>query len=341
MKSKKQKVVSLKPFNNDVFFDNKVFELEIGDNIFVGLKEELKKKNIIINTIDAKTTGSVAKYIYCDMPYPWNLKWWLRIFFNKEKNILYTFESPIINPFNHLKILHRFFKRIYTWDDMLVDGKKYKKFVIPKLKIGLSRYSKSPPKKGFLTMVISKKSSIKPFLILSPYKKDLYKERKKAIRYFEENKQHKFSFYGRGWDKPDRHSLKEKLFGFEKYSNYKGEIKENKEIRVISKYKFCFCFENTSAPGYVTEKMFDCLKAQTVPIYYGAPNIEKYVPKDCFIDFRDFLGYRELVNYLEDMTEGEYRKYIEAGRTFLASEKTRKIWFEEAFLKTFVKSIKT
>ena len=36
--------------------------------------------------------------------------------------------------------------------------------------------------------------------------------------------------------------------------------------------------------GYVTEKIFDAFKAGCVPVYWGAENITKYVPAECFID---------------------------------------------------------
>jgi len=37
-----------------------------------------------------------------------------------------------------------------------------------------------------------------------------------------------------------------------------------------SKYKFMICFENTSIPEYLTEKLYYAWKAGTVPIYWGA-----------------------------------------------------------------------
>ena len=44
----------------------------------------------------------------------------------------------------------------------------------------------------------------------------------------------------------------------------------------------------SDTPGYMTEKIWDSFKAKTVPVYWGASNIEEYVPKNCFIDYRDF-----------------------------------------------------
>ena len=39
--------------------------------------------------------------------------------------------------------------------------------------------------------------------------------------------------------------------------------------------------------GYITEKILDCLESGIVPIYAGAPNIDRIIPNDCFIDYID------------------------------------------------------
>lgn len=43
----------------------------------------------------------------------------------------------------------------------------------------------------------------------------------------------------------------------------------DKFIDWISIYKFMLCFENSSAPGYVTEKALQAYLAGTIPIYWG------------------------------------------------------------------------
>jgi hypothetical protein len=58
-------------------------------------------------------------------------------------------------------------------------------------------------------------------------------------------------------------------------------------------YRFSIAIENTVHDDYFTEKIMDCWLAGTVPIYFGAPNLEDYFPKDSFIrlnslDYEDF-----------------------------------------------------
>lgn len=92
-------------------------------------------------------------------------------------------------------------------------------------------------------------------------------ERIKTIRFFEEVGEKGFVFYGRNWDK-------------EEYPSY-GDIVDDK-VKVNSQYKFTICYENCEGlPGYVTEKIFDCFATASVPVYWGAPNITDYIPKNC------------------------------------------------------------
>ena len=71
-------------------------------------------------------------------------------------------------------------------------------------------------------------------------------------------------------------------------------------------------------PGYITEKIWDSFKARSVPIYWGAANIEKYIPMNTFIDFRQFNGdFEKLVTFLSQISENQYTEYIQNIENFL------------------------
>ena len=44
----------------------------------------------------------------------------------------------------------------------------------------------------------------------------------------------------------------------------------------------------SDAKGYIADRIFSAFQAKSVPIYWGAPNIEEYVDADTFIDRRQF-----------------------------------------------------
>lgn len=51
-----------------------------------------------------------------------------------------------------------------------------------------------------------------------------------------------------------------------------GVMFENKiesKHDIMNKYKFCFTPENSFAPGYITEKLIQCRRNKSVPIYWG------------------------------------------------------------------------
>src|SRR3989304_2217192 len=167
--------VLLKPYNHKIFYNNKVFKLDNGTNAFLGLKEKLLKHNVQVDTIDTVLEAKVDKYIYADLPYPWEIGLWLRILLNRKRNILFCLESPLINPFNQIKLLHVFFDRVYTWNDEVVDNKKYFKICIPQfLSLGKTTHKTTQSKK-LLTSVISNKTAPFPLRVINPYKNDLYK----------------------------------------------------------------------------------------------------------------------------------------------------------------------
>lgn len=60
------------------------------------------------------------------------------------------------------------------------------------------------------------------------------------------------------------------------------------KIRLIGQYKFTIAFENSMLSGYTTEKLFDCFKAGTIPIYWGNPEVAKDVNPDAFINCNDY-----------------------------------------------------
>jgi len=93
-------------------------------------------------------------------------------------------------------------------------------------------------------------------------------------------------------------------------------------LKKIAEYRYCICFESTyhedMSMGFITERLANCLKAGTIPIYYGCYNVEDYVPTELFIDFRKYYrNYPALKAYIQSITEDEYNDRIRAGREWV------------------------
>lgn len=111
------------------------------------------------------------------------------------------------------------------------------------------------------------------------------------------------------------------------------------KISIVKNYRFCICFENTKGlNGYITEKIFGCFTAGSIPIYWGANNIERFIPKECFIDYRDFQTKEDLYQFIKTMPKEVYQNYIENIRTFLGSEEAR-VFTPQHFGKIFYEAI--
>jgi len=141
---------------------------------------------------------------------------------------------------------------------------------------------------------------------------DLYHRRIDAICYFAGVAG--FSLFGTGWDQQRSLGNTE----WQIIQRLRPTSVEDKSD-TLRHFRFALCFENCVFPGYVTEKVFDCFLSGCVPIYLGAPDIAEFIPKESFIDFREFGNYVELERFLREMSEVDFQKYIGAARDFLVS----------------------
>ncbi len=111
----------------------------------------------------------------------------------------------------------------------------------------------------------------------------------------EGNKRGVLDIYGKGW--PNHLSIEDSRIG--NWSGRKGEILEN--------YAFNLCFENTVAPNYVTEKIWDSIGNYCLPIYFGrGTNIYNVFPPNSFIDYSDFDDQASLFDFVENISNTEY-----------------------------------
>lgn len=129
-----------------------------------------------------------------------------------------------------------------------------------------------------------------------------------------------------------KHAYGKVPFGKNNYGGVIGTIgtKETypgslQKLKVLNKYKFSIAFENLYNQfyswDYVSEKITDCFKAKTVPIYYGCYNIEKRIPNHLYIDYRKFKNDKDLNEYLLDMPDSIFNMMIENAYKWICENK--------------------
>ena len=255
----------------------------------------------------------------------------------KARASLVTIDAAVVNQYEHTERALRLFDRVLTWDPARIDNRKFFHYHLPE-----SFFRKDPfriPFRGkkFLCMINGNKLSLFPT--------ELYSERKRAARFFERTPEG-IDVYGAGWDRRPaiwpialhatyrwRYLVKSLLtLDLRPYANLfghilnrprllrktvKGRIEES-SVAVYARYKFAICFENArDIPGYATEKLFNCLNARCVPVYWGDSEILRHVPKGCYIDLREFDNCSDLYAFLKAVDGKRYARYMKEINAFL------------------------
>lgn len=310
---KKACIVTAKTYQKNKLFDLNDKKLN-RDNclyIFSCLKNQFYIKGYNLSTDDINKPEESDIIIYNDIHSSLPQKGEI------SHSYLLLFEPEIIIPKNWDKKVHKYFKKIFTWNDDYIDNVKYFKFNYSYLfpsQIDFVEYNK----KKLCVMVAGNRSS--------KHKNELYSERLKAIEWFERNHPAEFDLYGFNWSKYifsgnkfierlNNMEILQKVFAKNRAS-YKGIIENKKEI--FRNYKFAICYENISnVNGYITEKIFDCFFSGCIPIYWGAKNITDYIPKNCFINKEDFNNYDSLYNFIHNISRSDYENILNNIMSFL------------------------
>lgn len=146
---------------------------------------------------------------------------------------------------------------------------------------------------------------------------DLYRERSAVAREAERYMPGFLDVFGPGWNGEQISWCP--LYSNRPYRCWRGNAKVSKH-ELSAEYRFVIAYENfRGRRGYISEKIFDALQAGSVPVYLGEERIAEVVPRESFVDARNFRTRRELLAYLQSCPEAEWSEMREAGQRFLRS----------------------
>jgi hypothetical protein len=232
---------------------------------------------------------------------------------NKPSLALFM-ETPAVCPENNFENT-KHYNQVITFDENLKHAKNTTITNLPcwsRTQLNIHHSLKN----GYV-MIAANKS-----LKSNQHFKDLYLERKKVIAYFARHTDKNFELYGSGWAFPSiflTNSYLEKIwknFGFKiPMKCYRG-IAESKNA-VLKHAEFNFCYENCHYPGYISEKLFDAILNNCVPIYWPSEDTRSILSGDLYIDASKFKNIPELIDFCESMNVSQKRKIREAGIDFL------------------------
>jgi len=66
-------------------------------------------------------------------------------------------------------------------------------------------------------------------------------------------------------------------------ATYVGPVPEENRSNVYLNYKYCLAVENHSEHNYATEKIWEPLLCETLPFYWGCPNLEDHIDPQSFV----------------------------------------------------------
>lgn len=276
------------------------------------LREAFAQRDIELNTADVNEGRAVDFELHFEgraMP-P-----------GQVPRFLVALENPFINPLNADPAHFAHFRRVFSWDQRFLG--------LPNVQeIAYGIHFVVPPWPSFderdiFSCLINANKRFK-----HPLPNDLYVERVEVIRWHERHAPADFHLYGLGWNKP-RHEdglvgkarrrlqrLATQAWGYRPFPSWRGEVADKSAVLLRS--KFSYCYENVhSLSGYVTEKIFDSMMNGCVPVYWGADDVTRHVPKNTFIDRRDFRDTAHVHAHLRSMSRDEFAERQAAIKVFL------------------------
>lgn len=92
-----------------------------------------------------------------------------------------------------------------------------------------------------------------------------------------------------------------------------GTNAQKTKFQFLAQHKFNICYENSTYPGYVTEKLFHAFYCSTIPIYWGSPTVEVDFNADAFINRFDYKSDEEMIERIIelDTDDAKYKEMLE------------------------------
>ncbi len=81
------------------------------------------------------------------------------------------------------------------------------------------------------------------------------------------------------------------------------------KVNFMRPFKFSIAFENSSLPGYTTEKLMHAFISNTIPIYWGDPLITENFNSRAFVNLHDFKNASDAIDKIMELDQDD-KMYI-------------------------------
>lgn len=125
-------------------------------------------------------------------------------------------------------------------------------------------------------------------------------------------------------------------------NNIGGPVKN--KMQFISDFKFTFAFENSSYPGYVTEKIYEPMFVNSIPIYWGSPLIHLDFNSKSFVNHHDYNSDEEVIERIVELDQDNYKMADVLKETWFTNnvlnaycdKETLRFFFEKIFSRQII-----
>ncbi|MBN1688725.1 MAG: hypothetical protein JW893_06455 [Candidatus Omnitrophica bacterium] len=87
---------------------------------------------------------------------------------------------------------------------------------------------------------------------------------------------------------------------------------QERTMLFLSRYKFTVAFENTSYPGYLSEKLYHPMLVNSIPIYWGNSRIDRDFNTKSFLNYHDYPNEEAFIERIIEVDKRDdlYEQYL-------------------------------
>jgi len=309
---------------------------------FVESSKKAAKLNILLGTNDVLPVEESDILVCMSQQEPGSINQ-LKLRHPNLKTILVLFETSLGARYTYNPRNHQEFDAVVTYNSRLIDHQRY--FPLPprayyrhrivsgmpfsQRKVGCLVGTNRPMvyRSGIFTMKKGWHFSWKDWADYIFCPGELITYRSKVGKACAQYPGGIFDIFGEGWELLEE--TRNKCLGIPKVS----------VLQYAGNYRYYMAFENhTGEHSLISERIWDALWGDSVPVYYGNKRLHQYIPRECFVDASNFGSPREMLEWLTNAPEEVWERYRKAGRDFIHSAQVER-FLPEAFAEAFLRPI--
>lgn len=104
------------------------------------------------------------------------------------------------------------------------------------------------------------------------------------------------------------------------------------KLAFIKDYKFTIAFENSSQSGYTTEKIMEPMTVNSMPIYWGDPNVSSDFNQESFVNLQSYPSFESAIEEIIRLDNDDQAYLEKLSRPWLTDVQADRNWKNELYL---------